>query len=151
MKSNDSIHSLLFDLMFLIQIEMKKVVKNTDEDLSPIEILVLRTLVEDGETTQQQLAQSLAKDKSQVTRLIQSLEKKKLILKHRNINDKRSFVVSAKNNVKEKMEEFIAHEKKLVQSILKGASSKEKDNMQSLLKLMRDNLKLLQNIADKKT
>jgi len=151
MKSNDSIHSLLFDLMFLIQIEMKKVVKNTDEDLSPIEILVLRTLVEDGETTQQQLAQSLAKDKSQVTRLIQSLEKKKLILKHRNLNDKRSFVVSAKNNVKEKMEEFIAHEKKLVQSILKGASSKEKDNMQSLLKLMRGNVRLLQNIADKKT
>ena len=129
---------------------MKKVVKNTDEDLSPIEILVLRTLVEDGETTQQQLAQSLAKDKSQVTRLIQSLEKKKLILKHRNLNDKRSFVVSAKNNVKEKMEEFIAHEKKLVQSILKGASSKEKDNMQSLLKLMRGNVRLLQNIADKK-
>ena len=143
MKSNDSIHSLLFDLMFLIQIEMKKVVKNTDENLSPIEILVLRTLVEGGETTQQQLAQSLVKDKSQVTRLIQSLGKKKLILMHRNPNDKRSFVVSAKNNVKEKMEEFIAQEKKLVQSMLKGASSKEQDNMQTLLKLMINNIKLL--------
>lgn len=141
MKNNNSIHSLLFDLIFLIQIEMKKVVKNKDVDLSLIEILVLRTLVELGEATQQQLALSLAKDKAQITRLIQGLEKKKLILKQRNPHDKRSFVVTVRHSVKEKMEGFIEHERIMVQEMLEGASDKEKKNMLNLLKLMKNNIK----------
>ena len=140
MNSNSSIHSLLFDLIFLIQIEMKKVVKNTGVDLSPVEILVLRTLVELGEVTQQQLAQKLSKDKAQITRLIQGLVKKQLILKQRNPHDKRSFVVTAKDKVKKKMIGFIEHERNTVKKMLEGASDKEVKNMEKMLKLMKSNL-----------
>jgi len=140
MNSNSSIHSLLFDLIFLIQIEMKKVVKNTGVDLSPVEILVLRTLVELGEVTQQQLAQKLSKDKAQITRLIQGLVKKQLILKQRNPHDKRSFVVTAKDKVKKKMIGFIEHERDTVKKMLEGASDKEVKNMEKMLKLMKSNL-----------
>ena len=140
MKNNGSIHSLLFDLIFLIQIEMKKVVKNADTNLSLIEILILRTLVEHGEITQQQLAQKLSKDKAQITRLIQGLVKKQLINKQRNPDDKRSFVVSAKLSVKQKMIGFIEHERSIVQTMLEGASEKEMKNMEGLLKLMKNNI-----------
>lgn len=137
---NDSIHSLLFDLIFLIQIEMKKVVKSTGEDLSPVEILVLRTLVEQGEVTQQQLAQRLSKDKAQITRLIQGLVKKQLILKQCNPNDRRSFVVTAKDKVKKKMVGFIEYERNIVQKMLEGVSDKEKKSIGKILKLMKNNL-----------
>lgn len=141
MKSNHSVHSYLFDLLFLIQIEMKKVVKNSDVNLSPMEILILRTLVEHGEITQQQLALKLAKDKAQITRLIQGLEKKNFILKQPNPNDKRSFVITAKQAVKKKMLGFIKHEKKIVLTMLEGVSDKEIENMENLLKLMRNNIR----------
>ena len=140
MKNSHSIHSLLFDLIFLIQIEMKKVVKNTDISLSPIEILILRVLVEHGEMTQQQLAQHVYKDKAQITRLIQVLVKKKLILKNRNPHDKRSFIVAAKNSVKTKMEGFIEHERNIMQKMLEGASEEEMETMKNLLKLMINNI-----------
>ena len=137
---NNSIHSSLFDLIFLIQIEMKKVIKSTGEDLSPVEILVLRTLVEQGEVTQQQLAQRLSKDKAQITRLIQGLEKKQLILKQRNQNDRRSFVIMAKDKVKKKMVGFIEHERDIVQKMLQGVSDKEKKSIGKILILMKNNL-----------
>lgn len=140
MKNARSIHSLLFDLIFILQIEMKKVVKNTDINLSPIEILILRVLVEHGEMTQQQLAQNVYKDKAQITRLIQALVKKQLILKQRNPNDKRSFIVTAKDSVKTKMEGFIVHERNLVQRMLEGASEKEMETMKNVLKMMRSNI-----------
>ncbi|MCK5727421.1 MAG: MarR family transcriptional regulator [Thiotrichaceae bacterium] len=141
MKSSSSIHSLLFDLIFLIQIEMKKVVKNTDSSLSSIEILILRVLVEHGEMTQQQLAQNVYKDKAQITRLIQGLVKKQLILKEPNSQDKRSFIVAARNSVKTKMKGFIEYEGNLVQKMLEGASEKELKSMKNLLKLMKNNIK----------
>lgn len=141
MKNSSSIHSLLFDLIFIIQIEMKKVVKKTDISLSSIEILILRVLVKQGAMTQQQLAQNIDKDKAQITRLIQMLVKKKLILKQRNPHDKRSFIVTAKENVKIKMEGFIEYERNLVKKMLEGASEKEKENMKNLLKLMKNNIK----------
>ena len=137
---NNSIHSSLFDLIFLIQIEMKKVVKSTGEDLSPVEILVLRTLVEQGEVTQQQLAQRLSKDKAQITRLIQGLVKKQLIVKQRNPSDKRSFVITAKDKVKKKMVGFIEYERDIVQKMLKGVSDKEKKSIVKTLILMKNNL-----------
>ncbi len=142
MQNFSSIHSLLFDLIFLIQIEMKNVVKNSDVDLSPIEILILRTLVEQGELTQQQLSLRLSKDKAQITRLIQGLKQKQLILKQQNPHDKRSFVVSAKEPVKEKMVGFIEYERSIVKNMLEGASDTELENMEGLLKLMRNNLNL---------
>jgi len=137
---NSSIHSLLFDLIFIIQIEMKKVVKNTGVDLSPVEILVLRTLVEHGEVTQQQLAERLSKDKAQITRLIQGLVKKQLILKQRNPHDKRSFVVTAKDKVKKKMSGFIEYERSIVQKMLEGATDKDIGNMEKMLRLMKSNI-----------
>jgi len=142
MTNFSSIHSLLFDLIFLIQIEMKKVVKNTDVALSPIEILILRTLVEQGEVNQQQLSQRLSKDKAQITRLLQGLEQKKLILKQQNPHDKRSFVISARDTVKEKMVGFIEYENNLVKNMLEGASDAEIQNMKNMLKLMRNNIKV---------
>jgi len=140
MKGIELIHSSLFELMFLIQIEMKKVVKNSDTNLSPIEILLLRSLSEHGEVSQQQLAEQLSKDKAQITRLIQQLEKKQLITKYRNPQDKRSYIVKANNIVKEKMAGLIEYENNLVKLMLDGASEKEIQSMENLLQLMKNNL-----------
>ena len=80
-KDNLAIQKHLFDLLFLIRIRMKDVVQDADSKLSPLQILVLRTLVEDGEMSLITLAQKTGRDKSQITRVVQKLEKKKIIKK----------------------------------------------------------------------
>ena len=141
MKDIDHIHSSLFELMFLIQIEMKKVIKNADIDLSPMEILLLRTLAEDDEITQQQLGKKLSKDKAQITRLVQQLERKKLITKHQNPHDKRSFLITINHHVKTKVLTFIDYEKEMISRILKGVTANQRKTLGSTLELMKTNIK----------
>lgn len=137
---NSQIQPLLFELLFLIQARMKQVVKDTDANLSPLQILVLRTLVEQGEMSQQSLAQTIAKDKAQITRLIHELEDKKFILKQRNQQDRRGFIIKASPDVHEKVSSFIEYEKKIVSEMLQGASKSEIKNFEKMLLLMIQNL-----------
>ena len=141
MANTHQIQSSLFELMFLIKIEMKKVLKNVDDQLSPIEVLVLRALVEYGETTPQLLTKRVSKDKSQITRTLKSLENKQLITKRPNPLDKRSIAVFANQSVKDKMAGFIEYEKKLVEVMLEGASAEQQDSLESVLGLMMHNIK----------
>ncbi len=142
LKINSHIQPLVFELLFLIQARMKKVVKDADANLSPLQILVLRTLVEEGQMSQQSLAQKIAKDKAQIARLIHELENQKLILKERNQLDRRGFIVKASPDVHEKVSNFIEYEKKIVSEMLKGASKSEIKNFEKMLVLMINNLQV---------
>lgn len=139
-ETNSQIQHLLFDLLFLIKARMRDIVKDADADLSPLQILILRTLVEEGEMTQQGLGEKIAKDKSQITRLIQELENKKLVIKERNELDGRSFILKPSVDVKNKISFFIKHEKKIVSEMLSGASKSDIKTFERMLILMRNNL-----------
>ena len=106
-KDNLAIQKHLFDLLFLIRIRMKDVVQDADSKLSPLQILVLRTLVEDGEMSLITLAQKTGRDKSQITRVVQKLEKKKIIKKERSQLDRRSFILKTNEDVQKKVSFFI--------------------------------------------
>ena len=131
---------LLFDLMFLMQARMKKVVKDADANLSPLQILILRTLSEYGEMTQQELGQRMGRDKAQITRLIQELEKRELIFKERNPYDKRSFIINVKPKVHEKVSYFIQYEKAIVKEMLNGVSATDIQTFEKVLAQMSDNI-----------
>jgi len=135
------IQANLFKLMFLVKEHMKNIVKDGDAELSPMQILTLRILTEEGETSQAQLVKKLGRNKSQVTRLIQELEKKGLIIKERNQSDGRSFMLTTIPDVKNKVSSFILHEKKLVSKMLQGVSESDRQRLNTLLIQMKNSLK----------
>ena len=120
---------------------MKDVIRDADTGLSPIQILILRTLVAEGEMTQALLVTKIGRDKSQVTRLIHDLVEKKLVIKRRSEKDKRSFILMAVKEVHDKVTTFIQYEQGMVHEMLKGIPQTELLKLDKLLLQMQDNLK----------
>ncbi len=140
-KVDTSIQKHLFDLVHLIHIKMKEIVKDTDKGLSPMQILILRILVDEGEMSQAVLVQKIGRDKSQVTRLIQDLENKKLLIKVQNKNDRRSYMLKPIKDVQNKVSFFIQKEHEMVAEMLAGISTEDIQKLDVLLMQMQSNLK----------
>ena len=140
-KDNLAIQKHLFDLLFLIRIRMKDVVQDADSKLSPLQILVLRTLVEDGEMSLITLAQKTGRDKSQITRVVQKLEKKKIIKKERSQLDRRSFILKTNEDVQKEVSFFIHKEHELVAEMLSDIPKNDLQILEKILIQMGDNLK----------
>ena len=140
-ETNPPIQKHLFDLIFLIHIKMKEIVQDTDAGLSPMQILILRTLVDEGEMSQAMLVKRIGRDKSQVARLVQELENKKLLIKVRSEQDRRSFMLKPIKDVQKKVSFFIQKEHELVSEMLAGISGKDVQKLDVLLTQMQENLK----------
>ena len=138
---NSSIQKHLFDLLFFVQIKMKEIVQDTDAGLSPMQILILRTLVDEGEMTQATLVQKIGRDKSQVTRLVQELESKRLLIKVRSEQDRRSFILKPIKDVQNKVSFFIHKEHEMVSEMLSGIAPEDIQKLDALLIQMQKNLK----------
>lgn len=130
-----------FDLLFHIHMHMKEVVQDADSELSPLQILILRTLVNDGEMSLIELAQRVGKDKSQITRVIQDLEKMQIVYKERSKIDRRSFNLKLNKNVKEKVSFFVHKEHEIVTDMLAGIETEDIHKLESLFAQMLENLK----------
>jgi len=141
LKDDQAIQKPLFDLLFLIQIRMKEVVQEADSELSPLQVLVLRTLVADGEMSLISLARKIGRDKSQITRIIQDLENKKMVLKKRSQEDRRSFILIPHKSVKEKVSAFIQKEHELVAKMTAGMGAADRQKLEKLLIQMQNNMK----------
>ncbi len=138
--SKIQIHNHLFDLLFLIKSQMKDIVKGIDDGLSPIQIMILIILTEEGELSQAMLVRKMEKNKSQITRLLHELEKKGLIIKEPNKKDGRSFMLKTIDDVKNKVSLFIQHEEKIVLDMLQGIQKSDLQRLDSLLIKMQNNL-----------
>jgi len=130
----------LFRLLFLIRGRMKDIVQDADADLSPMHVLVLRALVEEGDMPQSLLVKKMRRDKAQVTRLINELVKKKLVIKTRDEQDKRSYILKPATEVRKKVLYFIGKEQALVSEMLQGISDRDVEKLGKLLTTMQRNL-----------
>ena len=133
----------LFELMFLIQDRMRHIVRDKDRNLSPVQILILRTLFETGEIPQHDLVGRLSRDKSQITRLLKDLEGKGMILRSQSRSDRRVHLVRAADHVRATIETFAAHEQALIAAMLDGATPDEIRALDAMLARMVSNLKSL--------
>jgi len=136
-----SIHKIFFELLFVIDQKMKDSVQEEDSGLSMPELSVLRTLVTEGEMSLIEVAQKTGKDKSQITRVVQNLVRKKILSKERSEIDRRSFNLKLNKGVKEKISFYLKKEQELVDKMLNGTSKKEQRSLNELLFKMHDNLK----------
>lgn len=141
LKKEQCIQKQLFDLLFHIRGKMKDVVQDADAGLSAMQILVLRLLVEEGELSQTALVQKIGRDKSQVTRLVQELEEKRLLTRERNKQDKRSFILKPSKEVQEKVTFFIGREQEMVTEMLADIPLDEVQKLEVILHKMNENLK----------
>ena len=75
--------------------------KHHKVDLTPEQFLLIDLLWNQGEMTQQQLADQLQKDKNSVTKLVDAIERKGFVVRQQNLYDRRSntLVLTEKANL----------------------------------------------------
>jgi DNA-binding MarR family transcriptional regulator len=134
------LHEHLFRLIFLIRGRMLDVVQEAEANLSPMQILVLRILVEEGEMPQNLLVKKMARDKAQVTRLVNSLAEQGLLSKAQDMLDKRSFILKPSAEVRQIVTRFMVKEQQLVAEMVNGIAFEDIEKLEALLKVMQDNL-----------
>ncbi|MGB3463724.1 MAG: MarR family transcriptional regulator [Cyclobacteriaceae bacterium] len=76
-----------------IDIMMKGILQESDLDLTKNQILVMR-FIDRGITSQSDLSVITERDKSSLTRLIQSLEKKRFVTRQHHAHDKRQHLIT---------------------------------------------------------
>ena len=84
------LQTLFINTISGLKVSMKAIMKEQGLSLSPLHFMILKNIYETENCTANYLADVAAKDKGQVTRLIQEVINQGLIIKSPNPNDKRS-------------------------------------------------------------
>ncbi|MCA0150690.1 MarR family transcriptional regulator [Rossellomorea vietnamensis] len=112
-----------------------------DFDVTPEQWTVLKRLAEKDGISQKQLAIRSEKDQPTVTRILDILERKELIYKQKNAEDRRSFLIFITEKgmkAKEELSPFI--ENLYEDTILKGISEEELEVYKSVLSQINANM-----------
>ncbi len=114
--------------------------KQNDLDITPEQFLLIDALWNKGTMSQQKIADSIFKDKNSVTKLVDALEKKGLVVRIADNTDRRQNLIALTNKA-EKMK-YDAKEVGIncIQSITEGISDEDIINFISVLKRMSKNM-----------
>lgn len=91
-------------------------------DLTPEQAGVIRRLGEQDGISQKELSIRMVKDQTNITRLLDQLEKKKLVIRRPNKEDRRSFLAYLTEDGKEMNEKIILVESQIMEIVFKGLS-----------------------------
>lgn len=116
--------------------------RQNDVPLTPEQFMLIDLLWNQGEMSQQQLADQLQKDKNSVTKLVDAIERKGFVVRRQNPSDRRSNTL-----VLTEKAEFLkdgAKEKgiSILENMLEGISEKELKAFLITLRKLNDNMEV---------
>ena len=109
------------------------------EDVAPSHGDILVALFHHKELPMTEIANSIHRDRSTVTTLINKLLKQGYVLAKKDPNDSRSTIISLTQKGKELESSFLQISRKLYEVEYKGISDEEKEIFQNVLKKVLDN------------
>lgn len=93
--------------------------------LTPEQFMLIDLLWNEGDMSQQQLADLMHKDKNSVTTLVDAIERKGLVVRRQNANDRRSNTVTLTEKAKEIKQESKRKGISILDRMLEGISEEE--------------------------
>ena len=108
--------------------------------LTPEQFMLIDLLWNEGEMTQQQLANQLKKDKNSVTMLVDAIESKGLVVRRQNTLDRRSNTVVLTDKALELKEMAKQKGISIVDGMLEGISEEELHSFLNTLRLLNQNM-----------
>ena len=112
-------------------------------DLRLEHIILLRTIFENEGINQQEITLFMLRDKTAITRLIDHLEKKNLVLRVPDKQDRRQNMIYLTNEAKELFPRFVKIAKKTEKEATEGIPAKDIQICKNVLKQVRKNLEHL--------
>jgi DNA-binding MarR family transcriptional regulator len=111
--------------------------------LTPEQFMLIDLLWNEGEMTQQQLANQLKKDKNSVTMLVDAIESKGLVVRRQNTLDRRSNTVVLTDKALELKEMAKQKGISILDGMLEGISEEELHSFLNTLRLLNQNMTVL--------
>ena len=108
--------------------------------LTPEQFMLIDLLWNEGEMTQQQLANQLKKDKNSVTMLVDAIESKGLVVRRQNTIDRRSNTVVLTDKALELKEMAKQKGISILDGMLEGISEEELHSFLNTLRLLNQNM-----------
>ena len=108
--------------------------------LTPEQFMLIDLLWNEGEMTQQQLANQLKKDKNSVTMLVDAIESKGLVVRRQNTLDRRSNTVVLTEKALELKEMAKQKGISILDGMLEGISEEELQSFLKTLRLLNQNM-----------
>ena len=114
--------------------------------LTPEQFMLIDLLWNEGEMTQQQLANQLKKDKNSVTMLVDAIESKGLVVRRQNTLDRRSNTVVLTDKALELKEMAKQKGISILDGMLEGISEEELHSFLNTLRLLNQNMTVLEEV-----
>lgn len=108
--------------------------------LTPEQFLLIDLLWNQGPMSQQQLADSMHKDKNSITKLVDALERKDLLVRKRNVKDKRSNTIILTEKAEKMKEDAKEAGIAMLDRILDGITETELRSFLDTLNKMSENM-----------
>lgn len=112
----------------------------TGIDISPEQWVLLKIVTQYDGISQVDLAQKAVKDTASITRILDILQKKALLTREQDANDRRKYLVTATKTGKEFIERHMDSIINIRKQALKGISKTELDTLRALLEKMQKNM-----------
>jgi MarR family transcriptional regulator, transcriptional regulator for hemolysin len=123
-----------------IKIELLKKFRERGYDMTPEQGLVLNTVWEHEGIYQRELADLTLKDKPVITRILDGLEKKKLIYRQADSSDRRIFKIYLTPDGKNKIKSFSSIVAEIDEKTFRGLSAADMSKLGRILEAIRSNL-----------
>jgi len=117
-------------------------------NITPEQAGIIRRLGEEEGITQKDLAIRMDKDQTNVTRLLDQLERKGLVTRNRNKDDRRSFLTYLTDEGKKLNEYIIPAEQEIMNIALRGISEERKALLKEIIGEITENINLHSNLND---
>ena len=116
--------------------------------LTPEQFMLIDILWNQGEMTQQQLADQLQKDKNSVTKLVDAIERKGFVVRRQNPYDRRANTLVLTEKANELKPGAKQKGISILDQILEGISEDELRSFLSTLKKLNDNMSIRETSED---
>ena len=118
--------------------------RKNDVPLTPEQFMLIDLLWNQGEMTQQQLADQLQKDKNSVTKLVDAIEKKGFVVRKQNPHDRRANTLVLTEKANELKPGAKQKGISILDQILEGISEDELRSFLSTLRKLNTNMTILE-------
>ncbi|PWH82325.1 MarR family transcriptional regulator [Algibacter marinivivus] len=124
----------------LLKREFSSAIKSHNIDVTPEQWAILNRLNENSDLTQKEVAKLTFKDNANITRMVDKLEKKGLVIRHSDPNDRRSWNLSITKKgieIRDLVEPLAVD---ILNKISKNISKKEMDSYNKISNKIINNL-----------
>jgi DNA-binding MarR family transcriptional regulator len=118
--------------------------RKNDVPLTPEQFMLIDLLWNQGEMTQQQLADQLQKDKNSVTKLVDAIEKKGFVVRKQNPHDRRANTLVLTEKANELKPGAKQKGISILDQILEGISEDELRSFLSTLRKLNANMTIIE-------